>query len=505
MRDRLNSNLAVVANVLSAMLVIIVGSIVRLTNLGQVPKLMFDEAWYVPDAWSLGHYGYEVTWQGIHSGTVFNPEHLKYFILQPEQSTHAPLGKWLIWLGMQFFNPTDPRGWRISVALFGVLLIALTMLLTYQLLRRSRLASWFAVIAGLFIATDPYAVTMSRVAILDTFLAVFVAAGTLFTVMEHNRYYLDGKRPKAWLNPLWLVAAVSFGAAAAVKLSALPFFAIYIVYLLVETYRRSARDTMARSVINSTISAATASVLMVSAYLASWAGWVATGGGWYRFWTEQNPGSAWPLFPNWMRSLFQYQVEKIHEVSSFTAADYLREMGKPDTNASPAWTWLIGSHPVTMFQAAKKTSNDILFSSVATIPNVAFWWTASAAVLALAIYALATRRFFPALLPVLGIAAGLGPWLFSGDRLVYQSYAIVFEPFLAAALVMAGWLLLRFLVQRFPHSTQRALSAIILGAITLVILVFGLMWLSFSNGDWQSFNSYQSHLLFPAWGMSVHK
>ena len=82
---------------------------------------------------------------------------------------HPPLGKWIIALGMMVLGPDSGWGWRITTALLGTAAVLVLMLIA----KRLSTSTTFAVVAGLLMAVDGLAISMSRVALLDTSLTFF--------------------------------------------------------------------------------------------------------------------------------------------------------------------------------------------------------------------------------------------------------------------------------------------------------------------------------------------
>ncbi|TPX01124.1 phospholipid carrier-dependent glycosyltransferase, partial [Schumannella luteola] len=72
---------------------------------------------------------------------------------------HPPLGKWIIGAGMAAFGTDSAFGWRIGIAVVGILLVALTMLVARRLFASTTLV----VVAGGLMAIDGNAIVMSRV------------------------------------------------------------------------------------------------------------------------------------------------------------------------------------------------------------------------------------------------------------------------------------------------------------------------------------------------------
>src|SRR5580698_7736422 len=88
---------------------------------------------------------------------------------------HPPLGKSLIAAGIRFAGD-NPVGWRVSSAVAGALTLAAIMLLTYALLHSIE----YMVVAGLLTFFDDFLFVMSRIAMLDAFLMLFLFWGYLF-------------------------------------------------------------------------------------------------------------------------------------------------------------------------------------------------------------------------------------------------------------------------------------------------------------------------------------
>lgn len=88
---------------------------------------------------------------------------------------HPPLGKSLIAAGIKF-RGDNPLGWRIASAVSGALTLAAIMFLTYLLLGSIE----YTAIAGLLTLFDNFMFVMSRTAMLDAFLVLFLFWSYLF-------------------------------------------------------------------------------------------------------------------------------------------------------------------------------------------------------------------------------------------------------------------------------------------------------------------------------------
>jgi dolichyl-phosphate-mannose-protein mannosyltransferase len=155
--------------------VLVLASLIRLVNLQSPRALVFDEVYYVRDAWTMWNLGYEAEWVAagdFAGGDVNSFTRIGDFI------AHPPLGKWIIGSGMALFGPENPFGWRIATALAGIIVVLLIMLIARRLFHSIATAA----VAGFLVAIDGIAITMSRTALLDGFLTMFILAAFLALV-----------------------------------------------------------------------------------------------------------------------------------------------------------------------------------------------------------------------------------------------------------------------------------------------------------------------------------
>ncbi|MTA90418.1 MAG: phospholipid carrier-dependent glycosyltransferase, partial [Actinobacteria bacterium] len=128
---------------LSTLFIVLLGGVIRLGNLANPKSLVFDETYYVKDAYTLGKFGSERTWpesanQFFESGTPDVFESTGSYVV------HPPLGKWIIWLGLNLFGVENSFGWRFSTAVLGTISIALIIAIARQLTKSNA----FSAIAG---------------------------------------------------------------------------------------------------------------------------------------------------------------------------------------------------------------------------------------------------------------------------------------------------------------------------------------------------------------------
>jgi dolichyl-phosphate-mannose-protein mannosyltransferase len=210
-----------------ALAVVTVGAaVLRLAGLATPAGLVFDEIFYARNACQFVLAGAQCGIDALVSGA------------------HPPLGNWLIGIGIKLFG-FDEFGWRVASAVAGALSVALLYLLVRRLLVAGQAsppaASIGATAAAALLATDFLHLVQSRVAMLDSFVTLFVIAAVLFVTLDAGRH--RGTRGEdldapSWLRRLalgrpWrLAAGLALGSATAVKWSG-GYVAIGLVALLI--------------------------------------------------------------------------------------------------------------------------------------------------------------------------------------------------------------------------------------------------------------------------------
>ena len=284
----------------------IVAALIRLPGLDNVRTLVFDETYYVKDAWSLLTLGYEGTWPNNYDAS-FVAGNVSGLSAAGGYPVHPPTGKWIIAIGMKIFGQTDPVGWRITTAICGIITVFLLCRITQNLFRSPALT----LLAGLFLATDGIAIVMSRTSILDGFLAMFALAAFFCFVKDqqmsrpmlaHRLTAWDGigaprggwhdlgeflrgrdRRgfmvgPNAGRRPWLLAAGILCGLASSVKWSGIYVLACLGLFVAIRevTYRwRLGHPSPIRGALIADVW--WAFILMVPSailtYIASWIGW----------------------------------------------------------------------------------------------------------------------------------------------------------------------------------------------------------------------------------------
>lgn len=401
-------------------------ALLRLVDLARPAGLVFDEIFYARNACRFVIGTAQCGVDDLVSGA------------------HPPLGNWLIGTGIRLFG-FDEFGWRVASALAG----ALTVALLYVLLRRL-LAGWVspgaatvgALVAAALLAIDFLHLVQSRVAMLDSFVTLFVVAAVLFAVLDGSRERDaagNDARAGTWVRRLtlgrpWrLATGIALGAATAVKWSG-AYVALGLLVLLVmwevAAAARANREGATGSTNGSAIgwgagvgralrrelppSLVLLGLVPLAVYLLSYTGRV-DGDLLALPWRE---GSVW-------RGILDHQLAMLR---------FHVGLGGDHPYESPAWSWLLLKRPVAYSFAIDGGA----YREVLAIGNPLTWWTGAGALLALAVSwarsGASLARPEPAILAA-GLATFL-PWLLlSGSRSqVFIWYLLPTVPFLCGAL-----------------------------------------------------------------------
>jgi dolichyl-phosphate-mannose--protein O-mannosyl transferase len=395
-----------------------VAAVIRFVGLGSPDALVFDEIFYAQNA-CLRVAGPEVCG-----------------LAEPLSNAHPPLGEWLIAAGIAVLG-YDPFGWRFAAALAGTLTVALAYVLARVVLAGAgpRIAAVGAAMAAGLLAIDVLHVVMSRVAMLDVFLALFVAAAFLAVTLDLR----SAPRPRRggigqWLfgRPWRLAAGVLIGAAVAVKWSGV-YSALGVMLLVVAwevVQRRNEepeRQSWGRAFGTAVRSEGLRTVLLlgvipVLVYLVTYIG-VAEGALVAAPWRE---GS-------WFYDVAHHQL---------AMARFHVGLEGQHPYESPPWSWFLLKRPVAFWFTDVGGSYDHILSMGSPLA----WWPALAVVSWLGFSWLRGNRDLGASVVLVGALSAYLPWLILGfaRSQVFLWYVLPALPFLYAAVGIAvtrwrGW------------------------------------------------------------------
>ena len=511
-------------------------AILRFWNLGNPPQIVFDETYYVKDAYSLLRFGYERSVVSVADGeTPIDAQMLAgrtdIFADGPSYVVHPPLGKWMIALGEWMFGLT-PFGWRFSVALFGTLSVLMLTFVARRLFRSTLLGT----VAGLLLALDGLAIVMSRTALLDGLLAFWLVAAFACVLKDRDvgrlrlleRY--EAARAAGTLTPggphigvrWWRIAAgVCFGLAMGTKWSGL--FVLAACGLLVLAWDISARKALglrrpysAGIVYDGIPAFASMVVTALGVYLVSWTGWFLADDSHDRQWAAElgNPVVLGFQLPDWLawlapdalRSLWHYHS------AAYGFHNGLNLQDSPHPYAATAWKWLYLGRP-TQYEFSDYTSTSSpaptgvhgtpeqtcgaarCARDVVALGTPAIWWAGCLALVVLVALWLGRRDWRAATILVLVGSTWL-PWLQWSNRPIFAFYAVAIGPFL----ILAVTLVLGYILGP-PGADQRRRmwGAVIVGTYLFLVVINTAYFYPVFAGQWIPYDGYSARMWFRVW------
>ncbi|HVM21513.1 MAG TPA: phospholipid carrier-dependent glycosyltransferase [Egibacteraceae bacterium] len=457
------------AAILVPVVVLLVAGVLRFWGLGHPERIYFDETYYAPQ-------GQEMIARGVEEGFA----------------VHPPVGKWLIGGGIATYG-YHSFGFRAAAAAAGTLLTLVTYLIGLRLFRRRGVAA----MAALFVALDGLTLTMSRIAMLDIFLALFVALGAWLLLIDRDRMWeglpAEGADAPALSrlrgHPWRWFAGIAFGLALATKWSAVLALAgaCLVVGFGEALWRRRLTGSpwtgLWRGAVNAVI---TLLVVPVLVYLVSYAGWF-TNFAETRLGLEQCPNgvcrvSTLDIVGQWWGE--QQAIARFHGGL---------EAEHPYRSHPRTWPYL--GRPVAYYYEScddqKLADGECVVAqgNVAHIlgtGNPAIWWLGLGALAAVLWYAI-VRRDWRAWVILAFYGMQYLPWLFvqRPNFLFYMTPAVAF---LCLALAYAVWR-----VGSLPYA--RWVPAVVAASVVGAFVFWYPVWVGMEI----PIELWQLRMWFPSW------
>lgn len=508
----------------------------RLVKLGDPHRFAFDETYYAKDAWSLLNHGYIQTYLSDVDGNTKNEINDDILAGQtdgvwtgePSLAVHPDVGKWLIALGEKAFG-MDPFGWRVASAVAGALMV----LVLCRLVRRMTGSTTLGCVAGVLLMLDGLHFVLSRLALLDIFLGLFLLCGVACLVADRDWLrarlarrasatedgVLTGWGGRVLLRPWLLAGGVCFGLAIGTKWTALYPLAAFgvLCWIWSAGARRSLgiRWPLLKGAVADGLPAFVHLVVVAGlVYIATWGGWLAHSAEYeehlsatqYRQYTGQghcaedddsyvatglDDSKKWPTATEkdasgigeaWqsLRSLWYYHQDV------FTFHTHFLDCSE-HTYASKPSSWLLVNRPVGV-----AVTNDIppdakgcdapagsdCIKQVVLLPTPVLWWGGVVALLFAVVMWVGARDWRYGVAVVGALSTWL-PWLQYDDRPIFIFYAIATLPFMVLALTLAIGTMIG--PSRLP-SARRTIGVILGGAFVILVLVnFTWFWPIYTN------------------------
>jgi len=496
---------------LGPLLVTAFGTFLRFDRLRTPRALVFDETYYVKDAWSILHHGVE--WNLVsNANSLIQAGHTNIF--QPCNGTSAcgeyvvqpEMGKLLIAVGEWLFG-LNSFGWRFASAVFG----SLAILLMCRIARRLTRSTLLGCIAGLLMSLDGLEFVLSRTGILDVFLMFFVLAafGCVLIDRDAARAKLADKlaarpgdvrasRPRLGIRRWQVAAGIFLGLAVATKWNAV-FYILAFAGLTISWDIGARRTAGLRLFIRGAFCDAvwlplTFLVIPLAVYIASWSGWFATSTGYDRNYAQLHGVNIPVISP--LYSLYEYHVQAI----IFGVG-----LKTPHPYQSQPWDWLLMTRPVAFFYECytgpvagparycpAKYSGSEWSQEVLAIGTPAIWWGSMLALLFCLGWWL-LHRDWRAGAVLLGVIAGWAPWFPLVTRTKFYYYSLEFEPFLILSIVLCLGLILG---PATASVLRRSIGAGLVGAYVLCVLLMFWYFYAILAGKLIPYPEWLSHMWY---------
>ncbi|UFU03762.1 phospholipid carrier-dependent glycosyltransferase [Ruania suaedae] len=495
---------------IGALLVTVVAGVLRMAHLDRPARLVFDETYYVKQAYSLLTLGYEGDWNE-EPDERFAAGDFSDLQTEADYVVHPSVGKWMIAIGMRMLGAETPWGWRISAAVIGTL----SVLLLARIGRRLFSSSLLGCTAALLLAVDGVHITMSRVSILDVFLQFWILAAFGAVLLDREQFrrrlaaraaaglaahgrYRDPWGPRTGMRWWLLVAALCLGLACGVKWSGI--YAVAVVGIAVVAWSITARRAVGvplwfgGGALRDGVPAFFTLVPTAAAvYAMTWLPWWLNPASYQRQWAaEVNavaevPQRTW--MPDWLNSWWEYHLRMW---------DFHNGLTSEHTYMSHPAGWLIQLRPTSFAwrDVEDTTSMDLCgaercVGAITSVGNPVLWWGAALALL-LVLWAALRRGDWRAWAILAGYAATYLPWFAYSHRTIFTFYTVALAPFVALALTFAIGALLgpRELSLRDRRPGIWTAAAIVI----LTVLVGAFYWPIWSN-QWVPYWFWRLHIL----------
>ncbi len=375
---------------------------------------------------------------GTYFDEIYHPRTAYEIIneLPPYESTHPPLGKLIMSIGVMMFGMT-PFGWRVMGTLAGILMLPVFYLLCKKLFKKTE----YAAMGTTIFAFDFMHFAQTRLGTVDSYAVLFIMLMYYF-IIDYLTLDFNKEPLKKGLLPLALTG-IMFGIGAATKWICL-YAALGLATILIIVWVRSFAESVNKKGITDFAPKLWKTILWCVLFFV--------------------------IIPA-MIYFAAYLPQISYDLNGRTAIEYVTQNqsymlsyheGIKDSHpfSSKWYEWQFMKRPLWMFLDGELKNNGMV-SSISTFGNPAVWWVGIFAFFA-CLYIGIRKKSNVALLIIIGYLSQLVPWLFVSRILfIYHYFACV--PFLVLAIVYA----LKYLQERFNLP-----STVLWGYCAFVVLMF---------------------------------
>jgi len=512
---------------LAPIIVAICAGILNFWNLSTPHNITFDETYYAKDAYSLLVKGYATEFinddstDDSEADAIVNGGSTDGIFKDPAKPSlvvHPEVGKWMLAGGEWLFG-MDAFGWRFSAALTGMLMV----LVMCRLVRRLTGSTLLGCVAGALLTLDGLHFVMSRIALLDIFLAFWLLCAVHCLVADRDwarvklaRMYeitptftvRDFGPVRGFLFRPWRIAAgVCFGLAAGTKWSAVFVVGGFglLIWMWDAGMRRSigVRWATAKSLLVDAVPSIF-SILAVGfvVYVVSWMGFLmhaqpfedsfgnanpSDPDDWT--WSSVDDGRDGPV--NQARHDLNILWNFHKEVYMFHTGDYIKDATHPFQ--SDPGGWLVLNRPLGIASVSGDRAEipncpvgQDCVKQILAIGTPVLWWGGVLALFGGLGYWL-SRRDWRFGVPLVGVLTTWIPWFWNDERPIFLFYAVAIVPFTVIAVAL---MLGKMLGRRTSSYPRRLIGTLCAGAfvcaVALNFVYFYPIWTNglLSNESW---------------------
>ncbi|GAA3509990.1 hypothetical protein GCM10022262_37220 [Georgenia daeguensis] len=449
---------------LGPLVVTALAAVMRLVNLNHPTRLIFDETYYVKQAYSMLTLGYEGDWPADDANDRFVQGDFSDLSTKADYVVHPSVGKWMIAVGLRLFGADNGAGWRFGAAVVGTV----SVLLLARLATRMFGSALLGTVAGLLLAIDGMHLTESRTSLLDIFLMFWVLVGFWFVLkdreatravlarrtaavlaVEEERAGGRAALPERFaprVGPRWWLvgAGVALGLACGVKWSGIYAVAVFGVMVFVwDTCARravGARSWLAGGVLRGGVPAFLALVPTAAlTYVATWFSWFTHADSYRRQWAADLRAGGEPVPRSWLpdtlNSWWEYHL---------VMWDFHNNLTPEHSYAAHPAGWIIQWRPTSFFwpdpaPPPEACGAERCVQAITSLGNPVVWWLGALALVVL-VHAAVRRRDWRAWAILAGYAAMYLPWFAYAHRTIFTFYAVAFVPYVVLCLTFVlGW------------------------------------------------------------------
>lgn len=495
-------------------LVALLGGFLRFFRLDEPHAVIFDETYYVKDAWTMLMTGEPRNWpESIAApGGDLTPDQLfaqgdtNQWLPSAEYVVHPPVGKWFIALGLKLFGgASNPFAWRAAVAIAGTIAIVLLMRVTLRLFHNLSVA----VLAGVLMSIDGVGITLSRTGLLDNFIMVLALGAFALLLLHRDRSRrllmrasmlpsanasASPKPPRLWFSRYRVGAAVLLGLATGVKWSGIYFLAAFCVLTVVWDALLVREFGYGRWFANGFVQALLTACYMVpiwfATYVAGWTSWFMHSDSYMHNWAATHPGEGVTWLPEGLRSFVQYhaQMWRFHTTLDSWHPYKANPLTWPLQIRPTSFYWeKLAGHP----GLCALSPDSQCVAAVTSLGNPLIWWLASLCVILGIIIAIIKRGDWRIWAVLIGLIGGWLPWAQYIHRTTFTFYSVVILPWMILAIC--------YVFNEIRRAADRALWNTTLACLIIVCSAVSVFFYPIWTAMPVPYHFWLSHMWLQSW------